>query len=82
MSTKLQTGLDIISSLSTQKELAMLIAAASERIIELAADEGALVITDELKERIAAIEARHASGEGKTYTKDEFRKYLDNLASQ
>lgn len=41
-----------------------------------------LIITNELKERISSIEARHARGEGKTYTKEEFRKHLDNLMSK
>ncbi|MEZ4776082.1 MAG: hypothetical protein R3D00_23095 [Bacteroidia bacterium] len=40
------------------------------------------VMTEELKNRITAIEERHAKGEGKTYTKEEFRKHLDNLISK
>ena len=82
MSTDLRTGLEIIDSLTTQKELAVLIAAASKRIIELSAEEEGLVITDELKERISSIEARHERGEGKTYSKEEFRNQLDNLMSK
>lgn len=41
-----------------------------------------LVITAELKKRISAIEERHERGKGKTYTKEEFRKHLDNLMSK
>jgi len=48
----------------------------------LSEEEGKLLITDQLKKRIAAIEERHASGEGKTYPKEEFRKQLDNLLAK
>ncbi|MEO0470414.1 MAG: hypothetical protein AAF206_12390 [Bacteroidota bacterium] len=81
MSTELQTGLAIVDSLSTQKELALLIAAASQRLVELSQQEE-LVLTDGLKDRISAIEARHARGEGKTYSKEEFRKHLNDLMSK
>lgn len=78
MSSELKTGLQIIDNLTTQTELALLIAAASKRIIELNSDED-LIITEELKKRIDAIEARHARGDGITYSKHEFRQHLDNL---
>lgn len=81
MSTELKTGLEIIHNLTTHKELALLISAASNRILELSTGEDELVITEELKQRIDSIETRHARGEGKTYTKEEFRKHLNKLMS-
>ncbi|MCB0855868.1 MAG: hypothetical protein KDD63_26785, partial [Bacteroidetes bacterium] len=50
--------------------------------VQEAEEKDELVMTDDLKKRISAIEERHARGEGKTYTKEEFRKHLDNLMSQ
>ena len=41
-----------------------------------------LIITDGLKKRISDIEERHTRGEGKTYSKEEFRQHLDNLKSK
>ena len=79
MSIDLKIGLEIIHSLNNQTELAILIEAASKRIIELSEEKDDFEFTDELKKRIDAIEARHARGEGKTYTKEEFRQHLDNL---
>ena len=50
--------------------------------VQEAEEKEDFVITDDLKKRINAIEERHARGEGKTYTKEEFRKHLDSLMSE
>ncbi|MCB0840393.1 MAG: hypothetical protein KDD99_27190 [Bacteroidetes bacterium] len=50
--------------------------------IQKAEEKGELVITDDLKKQFSLIKERHAIGKGKTYTKEEFRKHLDNLMSK